>query len=371
MCSKAPDYSKWLKSMIKEIKELETMRWWKVVKLSSTRTRLLWKFFSHLFSIYYSACPSAYISSRMAFFGSWRRVCFHFKRPCRKASIFTWKGHPFTILVTETACLCSSAFIPSCKLFPILHALSWSLSESWYEATSDWWVFLYLLRLQHHWVSIAHEWRSACQRQKTGMKQLQTDECVFTRYVINIIGPPSLTNEDLLVNGKFLNMEIVPMQMCVYRLCSHLVAAMILVMYVDNNGFRYNWSWCKNLRSLSSKMVALTCNVKESSIGFYRFAIIMTRSLALLVVAKRLTSIVSCPSTAWKFLMLVSCRWIQAPTLNRFSSLTHLIKLLCVLLQRWLASFSTLLLTLCLSSATPWVVLLGTCPRRRRHISPL
>ena len=26
MCSKAPDYSKWLKSMIKEIKELETMR---------------------------------------------------------------------------------------------------------------------------------------------------------------------------------------------------------------------------------------------------------------------------------------------------------------------------------------------------------
>ena len=64
----------------------------------------------------------------------------------------------------------------------------------------------------------------------------------FTCYVSNIIGQPSLTNEDLLVNGKFLNMEIVPMQMCVYRSCCHPVVEMIFVMYVDNNGIRYNWS---------------------------------------------------------------------------------------------------------------------------------
>jgi len=61
------------------------------------------------------------------------------------------------------------------------------------------------------------------------MKQLQTDECVFTRYVSNINGQPSLTKENLLVNGKFLNMEIVPMHMCVHRSYSHPVAAMILV----------------------------------------------------------------------------------------------------------------------------------------------
>jgi len=73
--------------------------------------------------------------------------------------------------------------------------------------------------------------------QKAGMKQLQNDECDFARFVPNIIGQPSLTNEDLLVNGKFLNMEIVPMQMRVYRLCSHPVAAMIPVMNVDNNGY--------------------------------------------------------------------------------------------------------------------------------------
>jgi len=78
--------------------------------------------------------------------------------------------------------------------------------------------------------------------QKAGMKQFQTEECVFTRYVSNIIGSPSLTNEDLLVKGKFLNMEILPVQMRVYRSCSHPVAAMILVMYVDHNGIRYNWS---------------------------------------------------------------------------------------------------------------------------------
>ena len=108
MCCKAPDYSEWLAAMIKEIKELEKMRCWKVVKLSSLphgaqliscrwvfklkyrdgayerhrarlvamgyqqekRTRLLQKLFSHLLTFYYSACPSAHISSRMAFFRS-------------------------------------------------------------------------------------------------------------------------------------------------------------------------------------------------------------------------------------------------------------------------------------------------------------
>jgi len=35
MCYKAPDYPEWLKAMINEIKELEKMRCWNVVKLSS------------------------------------------------------------------------------------------------------------------------------------------------------------------------------------------------------------------------------------------------------------------------------------------------------------------------------------------------
>jgi len=106
MCCKTPDYSEWLKAMIKEINELEQMCHWKVAKLSSVpysaklmscrmimrlkyrngpdrtvgassctpsctpryrlptrkRTRLLWKIFSHLLPFYYLACPSAHIS---------------------------------------------------------------------------------------------------------------------------------------------------------------------------------------------------------------------------------------------------------------------------------------------------------------------
>ena len=45
---------------------------------------------------------------------------------------------------------------------------------------------------------------------------------------------------DLLVNCKILKIEIVPMQMRVYKSCCHPVVAMILVIYVDNNGIRHN-----------------------------------------------------------------------------------------------------------------------------------
>ena len=77
---------------------------------------------------------------------------------------------------------------------------------------------------------------------RSGLQHLYTDECVFVRYVSNIKGQPQLTNEDLLiqVNGKFLNMEFVPDKMRVYTSCSHPVAAMILVVFVDNNSIRHN-----------------------------------------------------------------------------------------------------------------------------------
>jgi len=73
------------------------------------------------------------------------------------------------------------------------------------------------------------------------MKQLQTDECFFTRCVYNIIRQLSLTNEDLLINIKILEMQIisVPMQMRVYKSCCHPIGAMILMMYVDDNNGHY------------------------------------------------------------------------------------------------------------------------------------
>jgi len=103
---------------------------------------------------------------------------------------------------------------------------------------------LSMLKCIYGLVQAPHQYYMLCREvcQKAGMKQLQTDECVFTRYVSNIIGSPLLTNEDLLVKGKFLTLEILPMQMRVYRSCCHPLAVMILVMYVDNNGICYNWS---------------------------------------------------------------------------------------------------------------------------------
>ena len=91
---------------------------------------------------------------------------------------------------------------------------------------------LFMLRCIYGLVQAPRQYYMLCREvyQKAGLKQLQTDECVFIRYVSNIIGQPSLTNEDLLVNGKFINMEIVLTPMRVYKSCCHAVAAMILVM---------------------------------------------------------------------------------------------------------------------------------------------
>ena len=92
---------------------------------------------------------------------------------------------------------------------------------------------------------------------------------MFIRYVSNIIGQPSLTNEDLLVNGKFLNMEIVPMPMRVYKSCCHPVAAMILVMYVDNNGIRHN---CEELVHEFEKSVKMDGRInlqKEGELDWF------------------------------------------------------------------------------------------------------
>ena len=51
------------------------------------------------------------------------------------------------------------------------------------------------------------------------------------RFVLSCHSVGTSLPEDLLVNGKFLNMDIVPMQMHVYRLSHgcYPVAAMILV----------------------------------------------------------------------------------------------------------------------------------------------
>ena len=77
--------------------------------------------------------------------------------------------------------------------------------------------------------------------EKAGLRQLQSDECVFVRYENNIKGgPKSVTNEDMLKQGYFQTMETVPMEKRIYKSCPHPVAALIIAVYVDNNPCRFN-----------------------------------------------------------------------------------------------------------------------------------
>ena len=57
---------------------------------------------------------------------------------------------------------------------------------------------------------------------------------------LSVMSLKELTNEDLLINSEFFNMDVMPEKMRVYKSCCHPMTAMILGMYVDNNGIRQN-----------------------------------------------------------------------------------------------------------------------------------
>ena len=82
---------------------------------------------------------------------------------------------------------------------------------------------------------------------------------------LSVMSLKELTNEDLLINGEFFNMDVMPKKVRVHKSCCHPMTAVILVMYVDNNGIRQKL-W-KSLRKRSSRMCRLICNVKASFKG--------------------------------------------------------------------------------------------------------
>jgi len=75
----------------------------------------------------------------------------------------------------------------------------------------------------------------------TGFTQLKSDRCVFVKIENNIIGgPASLSSEDVVNHGAFVSMSNVPPAQRIYPSCSHGVAALFIIVYVDNNALRYN-----------------------------------------------------------------------------------------------------------------------------------
>ena len=74
---------------------------------------------------------------------------------------------------------------------------------------------------------------------KVGLHWLRTDECVFMKYAWNIKGKDSqlkALSADLDVLSSLVD---VPEGAWVYPSCSHSIAMLILVLYVDNSGIRY------------------------------------------------------------------------------------------------------------------------------------
>ena len=80
---------------------------------------------------------------------------------------------------------------------------------------------------------------SSCARKsslKVGMRQLDSDGCVFVKCAQNIKGQPPLTVEQIIESGSFMTMDTVPKYQRVYPSCVYPVACVIIVMYLDNNG---------------------------------------------------------------------------------------------------------------------------------------
>ena len=102
--------------------------------------------------------------------------------------------------------------------------------------------------------------------EKAGLRQLQSDECVFVRYENNIKGgPKSVTNEDMLKQGYFQTMETVPMEKRIYKSCPHPVAALIIAVYVDNNPCSsIALTYSRTLKNFSRKTAVSRCRGKAN-----------------------------------------------------------------------------------------------------------
>ena len=75
----------------------------------------------------------------------------------------------------------------------------------------------------------------------SGFTQLKSDKCVFVKIENNIIGKPaSLSCEDIINHGAFVSMSNVPPAQSIYPSCPYSVAALLIIVYVDNNALRYN-----------------------------------------------------------------------------------------------------------------------------------
>jgi hypothetical protein len=254
-CCKAPDYKYWEQAMVKEITVLEEMGCWTIVKLTSIPR------------------AAKLISSRWVYKLKYRDGEYERHKARLVALGYQQeKGRDYFDSFAPTCSQTTLRLVLALTAVPGWHSLdldavcafiSSDLAEGehvYMKAPPGYDIgegnCLSMNKCIYGLVQAPRQYYLLCREVygQAGLQRLQTDECVFVRYVSNIKGQPQLTNEDLLINGKFLNMEFVPDKMRVYKSCSHPVAAMILVMYVDNNGIRHN---CEELVQEFEKFVKM------------------------------------------------------------------------------------------------------------------
>jgi len=289
MYYKAPDYEKWLEAMIKEIKELEKMGCWKIVKLTSLspgaklincrwvyklkfRDGLYERHRARLVAMGYQHEIMGVIVSR-AFrlpshtlpFVSWLHsqpflVGIHWIRmPCAlsfqvtllRESVSIWKARLVTILVRVIAYTCSSAYTATCK-----HLVNITCSVVKFARRLAWSNFIQMLKICGY----------RCRSVKNLWSQMQKNKDLWLQ----------------MQKSKEANCEVDAR-----------------VWEGDQAG------WSINLR-------------REGELDWF-FSVRYTydKVTGAIGLIRKLTSIASWSSMAWLMRMRASCRWIQAPTLTR------------------------------------------------------
>ena len=95
--------------------------------------------------------------------------------------------------------------------------------------------------------------------QKAGMKQLQTDECVFTRYVYNSIGQPSLATGLQPCSHWFSTLPQLVLDLAAtgFRPCRNWFSTLQqLVFNLAATGFRPCSNWFSTLQQLGFNLAA-------------------------------------------------------------------------------------------------------------------
>jgi hypothetical protein len=112
---------------------------------------------------------------------------------------------------------------------------------------------LRLLRKLYGLVQAPLAFYKLCREVYTGVgcRQLQSDECVFVRYEVNV-KKGSKTAKELRTLTTLADLKVIPEEDRVYPDCPHDVAVVIILLYVDNTGVRSNCPTlvCSSLRHL-------------------------------------------------------------------------------------------------------------------------